>query len=340
MSTIKKDSIMVTVLCTAYNQCQYIQYALDGFVQQKTDFCFEVIVHDDASTDGTTEIIKEYAEKYPDIIIPYYEQQNQYSQGVSIFDLLMPHIRGKYIALCEGDDFWCDPQKLQKQVDSIENNAEIVACVHNAWKIDCISGEKCTYSKRKESGFLSVDEIVQWGEHGYATATLLVRKEYFNPPKELKMKSVGDYPRAVFMVLTGKIFFIAECMAVYRYRANGSWTNTQNEDVERFRDNVEDMIRMLKNADSYSNKKYHEIFQKQIESLFYTLSLQMMRKGLPRKKYSQYWNNISFIKKMKIIALLDMPFFSSVILRIKAWARRMNHYRRPNEQTNKAKDKE
>ena len=319
---MNKNDIVVTVLCITYNQRQYIRFALDGFVQQKTDFSFEVIVHDDASTDGTTEIIQEYAEKYPDIIIPYYEQENQYSRGTSIFDLLIPRVRGKFIALCEGDDYWCDPQKLQKQVDVMENRADVVACVHNAWKFDCISGEKSSYSRKKVSECLTVDEVVQWGEYGYATATLMVRREYLRPPKEFKMKSVGDYPRAVFLVLTGKIFFIAEHMSVYRYCSKGSWTNTQNTDMNLFCENVEDMIRMLKNADVYSKKIYHRIFQEQIQALYYTLSFRLMKKKLPREIYIKYWNSIAFDKKMKIILLLYMPALSSVILKMKAWIRK------------------
>lgn len=123
----------VSIICNTYNQEKYIGQALDGFLMQKTDFPFEVLVHDDASTDGTDRIIKKYAEKHPDIIFPIYETENQWSKGISISqELQYPRVRGKYIALCEGDDYWTDPQKLQKQYAAMEANPDCNMCAHGA----------------------------------------------------------------------------------------------------------------------------------------------------------------------------------------------------------------
>ena len=122
----RKIRPLVVIQCTAYNHALYIKDALDGFVMQKTDFPFVAIVHDDASTDETAKIIKKYAEKYPDIILPIYETENQYSKknaGVGpIMNYACKETDAKYIAICEGDDYWIDPQKLQKQVDFLEAN--------------------------------------------------------------------------------------------------------------------------------------------------------------------------------------------------------------------------
>ena len=116
---------LVTIRCITYNHEPYIRQCLEGFVMQKTNFPFEAIVHDDASTDGTAAIIREYAEKYPDIIKPIYETENQYSKhDGSLQRIMNAHIRGKYVAICEGDDYWIDPLKLQKQVDFLENHPE------------------------------------------------------------------------------------------------------------------------------------------------------------------------------------------------------------------------
>ena len=109
------ENIMVSVICLCYNHENYVKDALEGFVKQKTTFPFEVLIHDDASTDKSAEIIREYEAKYPDIIKPTYQTENQYSQGVKILrTYLLPKVRGKYIAFCEGDDFWTDENKLQK----------------------------------------------------------------------------------------------------------------------------------------------------------------------------------------------------------------------------------
>lgn len=118
---------LVSIRCLVYNHEPYLRQCLDGFVMQKTSFAFEAIVHDDASTDGSAAIIREYAEKYPDIIKPIYEKENQYSKHDGSIRRIMNaaiHPAAKYIAMCEGDDYWIDPLKLQKQVDFLEANPE------------------------------------------------------------------------------------------------------------------------------------------------------------------------------------------------------------------------
>ena len=112
---------MVSICCLAYNQKKYIGKTIESFLTQKTSFEYEIIIHDDASSDGTQDIIREYAEKYPHKIIPVFQKQNQYSKGVeNSITFCYPRARGKYIALCEGDDYWCDDYKLEKQVAIFE----------------------------------------------------------------------------------------------------------------------------------------------------------------------------------------------------------------------------
>lgn len=119
------DELMVSIRCLAYNHEPYIRQCLEGFIMQKTNFRFEAVVHDDASTDGTVAIIREYAEKYPNIIKPIYETQNQYSKhDGSLGRIMSAACTGKYIAMCEGDDYWIDPYKLQKQVDFLETHLD------------------------------------------------------------------------------------------------------------------------------------------------------------------------------------------------------------------------
>ena len=127
--------IMVSVVCCTYNHAQYIRQALDGFLRQQTAFRIEVLVHDDASDDGTADIIREYAEKHPDLILPVLETQNQWSKGVRFFASHYHDLRGKYIAFCEGDDYWTDPKKLQKQVDYMEQHQSCSLCVHETAEI-------------------------------------------------------------------------------------------------------------------------------------------------------------------------------------------------------------
>lgn len=114
---------LVSICCTTYNHGKFIQDAIEGFLMQKTNFPIEIIIHDDASTDNTATIVKQYAEKHPGLIITILQTINQYSQGIKPWpNFVFPKARGKYIALCEGDDYWTDPLKLQKQVDFLEGN--------------------------------------------------------------------------------------------------------------------------------------------------------------------------------------------------------------------------
>ncbi|MFW6224817.1 MAG: glycosyltransferase family 2 protein, partial [Bacteroidota bacterium] len=123
---------LVSICCITYNHEKYIREAIEGFLRQKTSFPIEVLLHDDASNDGTSSIIRAYESKYPDLIFPIYQKENQYSKGVKISPTYnWPRARGKYIALCEGDDYWTDPLKLQKQVDFLEKNEEYSMCAHD-----------------------------------------------------------------------------------------------------------------------------------------------------------------------------------------------------------------
>ena len=127
----------ISILCVTYNHENYIRKTLEGFLQQKGNFSYEIIVHDDASTDGTTDILKEYQKKYPDIIRLVLQTENQYSQKKKIlFDFLFPEVRGKYIAICEGDDEWIYEGKLQRQFLRMEEYPEVSLCIHNALRID------------------------------------------------------------------------------------------------------------------------------------------------------------------------------------------------------------
>ena len=106
---MQSKGIVVSVACITYNHAPYIRQCLEGFLMQKTNFPIEIIVHDDASTDGTDDIIREYALKYPELFKVILQEENQYSKGVDVLSLVFERSAGKYIAFCEGDDYWTDP---------------------------------------------------------------------------------------------------------------------------------------------------------------------------------------------------------------------------------------
>lgn len=131
-----EQNVEVSIICVTYNHKKYIHQCLDNMLNQKTNFKYEIIVHDDASTDGTTEIVKEYAEQYPNIVKLILQKKNQYSCGKWITELALPKAKGKYLAFCDGDDYWCDESKLQKQFDYMEAHGDCSICFHNTYTYD------------------------------------------------------------------------------------------------------------------------------------------------------------------------------------------------------------
>ena len=252
---------MVSVFCLAYNHEKYIRDALEGFVNQKTNFNFEVLVHDDASTDGTQKIIKEYANRYPDIIKPILQTENQYSKGVRIGNVfLIPKAKGKYIAYCEGDDYWTNENKLQIQVGFLEQHNDYSACVHNTRIIDCRNHEDISIYPNEEMD-IKTERLLYEGSICFHTSSLLFRKKYYSFPEEFRLKKVGDYPRGIYLSLCGKIHYFPQIMSIYRYGADNSWTvrNDFDNHPERMRPHYESIRQMLLNVDRYTNNQYHEV---------------------------------------------------------------------------------
>ena len=259
------ENIVVTVLCFAYNHGKYIKDALDGFVNQKTNFKYEVLVHDDKSTDNTAEIIAEYAEKYPDIIKPMYEEENQYSQGKLIYKIMLPYVRGKYVATCEGDDYWCDNSKLQKQVDFMESNPDYVLCAHNTKFHNQENGKKSAIYSTKDRDIKIEDAVTGMGKC-YHTSSVLYKKELLvdRPEFTSMIPGVGDYPFAVYATLQGKVKYFSDVMSVYRYMVEGSWTDKNVHDNKKAAKIYENSIKMLEAANEWSDKKYDDVFKKGI----------------------------------------------------------------------------
>lgn len=224
MSTVTP---LVSIRCLVYNHEPYLRQCLEGFVMQKTNFPFEAIVHDDASTDGSAAIIREYAEKYPDIIKPIYETENQYSKhDGSLTRIVNSYLHGKYIAWCEGDDYWIDPLKLQKQVDFLEANPEYSMCFHNAFKYYVDKNKVEMFAPFSEDCDLSEhDAVCNWY---VPTASILtvssVRKKR---PNWVHNIYSGDYTLILLAAMSGKIRYIHGVMSVYRINYSGTSASAQ-----------------------------------------------------------------------------------------------------------------
>lgn len=213
---------LVTIRCLVYNHEPYLRQCLDGFVMQKTNFPFEAIVHDDASTDRSAEIIREYAKKYPDIIKPILETENQYSKhDGSIRRIMNEHTRGKYVAMCEGDDYWIDPLKLQKQVDFLENHSEY-GLVCTDVDFYCHKLDKyinAYFQKKKYPIKYTYEDFLVKGWY-LAPCTWLYRK--FLAESVPSCFVVGDLPMLLEISSQSKVKFFSEVTAVYRILENSA----------------------------------------------------------------------------------------------------------------------
>ena len=257
------NEILVSIHCLVYNHEPYIRDCLEGFVMQKTNFPFEAIVHDDASTDKSADIIREYAEKYPHIIKPIYQTENQYSQKNGAIGRAVNAItRGKYIALCEGDDYWTDPLKLQKQVDFLESHPDYSMSCTDAVVLSP-EGE-LQWPRYQDSQDIPIIDTILNGGLWIHTCSMLYRKYLKKDYPEFAAKChVGDYPLAIHLALKGKIYFHNEKMVTYRFKSQGSWTS-RNQVNEAFYDNFLSEVYMLAEFNKYSRGVYNKIFQKKI----------------------------------------------------------------------------
>lgn len=256
---------VVSIHCLVYNHEKYIRQCLDGFVMQQTNFAFEAIVHDDVSTDGSVAIIKEYAERYPEIIKPIIETENQYSKGgfAHVNNILRKKSQGRYIAWCEGDDYWIDPHKLQKQVDYLEAHPEICMCTH-AWNVVTGDGKSLgSVCVLNHDGMLDAGKVIQ-NVYAPQTATFLYRNRG-EMPAFFKKLDVGDYPIRVYNAISGGVYYMNTVMSCYRRYSSGSWTSQMTGDKEKFLSHVGKMIEFANELDKYTDNKYHDSILRRID---------------------------------------------------------------------------
>lgn len=233
----KDNSLMVSIQCLVYNHEPYLRQCLDGIVMQKTNFRFEAIVHDDCSTDGSRKIIEEYAAKYPDIIKPIYETENQYSKkDGSLRRIIYDHIKGNYIAICEGDDYWIDSHKLQKQVVVLEENHEYSFCYTGFINVNENGHEICRpdyehLMEKSYSGDILIDLL---GGNFIMTCTTCFRRDVIMSELNASVPCKYDYSLFLTASVLGKAYYISSKTAAYRKTPTGAMATRKNEIEDMF----------------------------------------------------------------------------------------------------------
>lgn len=314
------ENILVSINCITYNHEEYIADAIESFLMQKTNFKFEILIHDDASTDDTSKIVRRYQDSYPDIVKPIIQKENQYSKGIRRIGAKfnIPRAKGKYIASCEGDDYWTDKYKLQKQVDYMEKNPECGICFHAAERVNVSRQKIRNIRPYKKNRKVFAEEMILGGGGFVATNSLLYRKKILTEgsiPNFLKKSPVGDYPLQIYGASKQYGYYIDRSMSAYRVGVEGSWSSRQRKKGNQKKvEHNKKIIEMLNGFDEYTNRSYSNAVKMAIlRNEVQILLLQNKTKKLKEDKYKQYFNTLSFRHKLKLYAKIKYPtLFSSL----------------------------
>ena len=292
-----KQEVLVSIRCTAYNHAPFIRQCLDGFVMQKTNFRFEAIVHDDASTDGTAAIIREYAEKYPDIIVPVIEDENQYSKGDgSVTRIVDSYMRGKYIAFCEGDDYWTDPYKLQKQIDFLEAHPDYGMCHTDFYT----TGRRHITPVKEEKDDIYWPSILTKGLR-VGTVTAVVRADIYNNMPRLNMGKgwpIGDLPIWYEIARVSKIKYLPEITATYRIVAESASHSQNLEKVLRYEEKKLELKRFY--AKTYNVEVDERIWERQSYEIIIRFAARKRKVNVAEKYYAEAKEKNIVSRKMQL----------------------------------------
>jgi glycosyltransferase involved in cell wall biosynthesis len=227
---------VVSVFCITYNHAQFVREAIEGFLMQETTFPVEIFIHDDASTDGTTEIIKEYAQKYPQLFRMVLQSENQYARKrfAFLFEYLSRQ-RGEFIAFCEGDDYWTNPRKLELQVGILEGNPRFALSHHLVSYVQQKGGKPDELIKvfppPEQRWPVATGKDLVWSNF-IQTCSIVFRRSAFDSAQVRRVLdglALGDWPLCVMLCQRGDISFMDQNMAVYRIHGSNYWAHLSDE---------------------------------------------------------------------------------------------------------------
>lgn len=281
-SWVNKEKIVVSVVCATYNQQRYIEDAITGFLMQETDFAFEVIIHDDASTDSTPSVVEKYQKLYPNIIKPIYQLENQYSKGdFRPSRYCVDFARGSFIAPCEGDDFWVEPSKLQYQYELLIAKEHIVVCGHNAFIVD------------ERGNTLYSDRWKHNGKRELFSPTIMYKNIPFTPffQECFNVVENGDTALLFYLASHGEAQLIDLNWAGYRVSDSGIWSKKSR--ITRLEMGKKTWHSLLR----WSTKEYKRgVLPCYINSL--NTSFKLMSTYAMKGSYNSSFNQIKFLIKL------------------------------------------
>ena len=281
--------LLVSVQCLVYNHELYLNQCLDSILMQQTKFDYEIVIHEDCSTDKSKKIIQEYVDKYPDIIKPIYQKENQYGKigFYGIFQIMTAKSQGKYLAICEGDDFWIDSYKLQKQVDFLENHSDYSMCFHNAIVLyQNLNKDAHVFCRNmnKSKNILLKEIVSDWI---IPTASIVLRKDIYPLPLWTSNIYSYDMTLALWAYDKGHVYYISDLMSCYRKNETGM-SDYSNNSVSKV---LNQKVLLFSFFNKETNYKYNDILLERIK--FY-------------RKSSLFWE---YRNKNLLLAFIKMPLF-------------------------------
>lgn len=337
------NKFLVCVRCFTYNHASYIVDAMSGFTMQQTDFPFVCTIVDDASTDGEQEVIRHYLEEHFDLsdtatvrneetddyVLTFAQHKSNKNCYFAVLYLKYNHYsikkpkkpycaewneQAKYIALCEGDDYWIHPQKLQMQVRYLSANPNALMCTHAFNTVTDSKRLLNTVNIIEKSGMLDAGLIIE-NIHCPQTATFLFNHSLDQSmPTFFKQIGVGDYPMRVFAAINGGVLYINEVMSNYRKYSSGSWTSVMVNDTKRYLSYVDRMVAFVKELDVFTKGLYHENIENRIDYCNWIVFIK--KKKFCKAMQTRYYHSHNFKQKMELLIQYGTPKLWYVISKL------------------------
>ncbi len=325
------SKFVVTVCCITYNHVKFVRECLDSIVTQETDFAFDILIHDDASTDGTADVVREYINKYPDLFIPMLEEENQYSRGKRsiLIQFMLEKARGDYIAVCEGDDFWCDRHKLQKQFESLQKYKNCNMCTHDVeiiYETGNGLGEKIP-QRNVPYGEMEGKRLIKYlayeDTHLFHTSSMFFEKkviveELKNMPSFFTATAAEDRTLFLYYASKGNIFYMNDCMSKYRIQTKGSWSKQNMESRQHAFRTDKELLQMINDFHAYTKGQFkEEVYAYQTILNFRIFQYERKFKELLDNRYKKLFQKLGIKQKIYYRICARFPFIGDFYLKIK-----------------------
>ena len=313
---------LATVILPTHNHAPFIAQAIESVLMQQTDFPFDILLHDDASTDGTADICREYAERYPEKITLIAQSVNQYTIDRRIQShILIPKVKAKYTAILDGDDYWLSNDRLQRQVRYLEEHPNCTLTVGAADQVDIrgnVTGRSAPYATDRA---IDPNDMIRMGGGFVASDTIVMPTQVLRDMPEFADRTeVEDIPFQLLGALAGYAWYFADTFVAYRQAVPGSWSTRQYASAmeTRIKTSLE-LIELNKGYDAYSQGRYHEAFEQAIAyQEFLILTYRHDRKAIKQPPYRAFYDQLSWKRKIR---LFGESYCNGLTMRIVNWLR-------------------